>query len=214
MFLRIGVILLTVMTALMILVVSVLRTASIKHSFYPPANDSQFKKELSEIKDSEVVIDYQMPNPGSILPDHPAWSIKVLRDKFWLFLTRDSGKKAELNLLFADKRLISSKILFEKNKSDIAFSTLLKAREYFKESLRLEAENRKAGYETSEFATKLANASLKHRRIIDEILLIAPEDAKPKIVELQVYTLESFNEASSILESLGYEVPVNPYNGE
>lgn len=208
MLLRIVVILSTLFAAFMILFVSVLRTASIRNAFYRPASTASTNGHLP----GEVVINYDMPFPGSILPNHPLWPLKVARDKFWLFITRNSGRKAELNLLFADKRLVSSKILFERNKPDVAFSTLLKAREYFKESSKIERENRALGDDTTEFLIRLANASLKHRQVIDEISLIAPEDAKPKVDEVQVYTVDTYEEVSSILKSMGEDAPVNPYN--
>ena len=57
---------------------------------------------------------YELPFPGKVLPDSPFWVFKVIRDKVWYGLSFSHLKKAELALLFSDKRLGSAKILFEK----------------------------------------------------------------------------------------------------
>ena len=49
-------------------------------------------------------INYPLAYPG-ILPDNPLYPLKMLRDRIVFFLINDPFKKAEFNLLQADKRL-------------------------------------------------------------------------------------------------------------
>src|SRR3990167_744470 len=64
-------------------------------------------------------IQYDLPYPG-ILPDHPLYVFKTTRDKILEFFTRGNIKKAELYLLFSDKRAKMSQELAKKGKSKLA----------------------------------------------------------------------------------------------
>src|SRR3990172_8326684 len=100
---------LLVIFGLGILFTSILRSAAIHYSFSPSPGG-----EMQEVAEAEV--SYELPYPGRILPDGPLWFLKVARDKAWLIVTPSNLRKAELNLLFANKRLSASKLLFEKGK--------------------------------------------------------------------------------------------------
>lgn len=195
--------------AFAILFTSVLRTASVKYVF---SQETEIQEEGQEKEIAEI--DYVFPYPGRISPDSPFWPTKALRDKLWLLLTSNLSRKAELNLLFADKRIVMSKTLFEKDKSEIAFSTLTKAEKYLEEAFVIEQENRQKGTDTSEFLTILSKASLKHRQTIDEILMIAPEDARPGIGKVQDYSKEIYNKARNALQGKGLPIVENPFESE
>lgn len=209
MYRRILIVASTLLFAFAILFTSVLRTASVKYVFSQGT-------EIQEVGQENGVteIDYILPYPGRISPDSPLWPIKALRDRLWLLLTSNPGRKAELKLLFADKRLAMSKALFEKDKSEIAFSTLTKAEKYLEEACTLEQENRQRGTDTSEFLTILSKASLKHRQTIDEILMIAPEDARPGINRVQDYSKETYNRTRNALQGKGLPIVENPFESE
>jgi len=206
---RILIIASTLLLALGILFTSVFRTASVKYVF----SQENGKKETSS-EEENIEIDYALPYPGKVGPDNPLWSIKALRDKVWLMLTTNPTRKAELNLLFADKRVVMSKALFEKDKSEIAFSTLTKAEKYLEEAYDLEEKNRKDGIDTSEFLTILSKAALKHRKVIDEILEIAPEDAKPEVIKTQDYSKSVYNKTRDALQEKGLPIVENPFESE
>src|SRR3989344_251429 len=156
-------------------------------------------------------VNYDLPYQGRIMPDSPLWPLKALRDKIWLFITTNSSRRAELDLLFADKRLASAKILFEKDKPELAFTTLSKAEKYLEEAMLQENENRKKGMDTSQFLERLARASLKHFEVMEGIMTIAPEDAKPKIVEAQSYAKKVFESSRDALNEKGITPPENPF---
>ncbi len=206
---RILIIASTLLLALGILFTSVFRTASVKYVF----SQENGKKETSS-EEENIEIDYALPYPGRIGPDNPLWSIKALRDKVWLVLTTNPTRKAELNLLFADKRIVMSKTLFEKDKSEIAFSTLTKAEKYLEEAYDLEEKNRRDGIDTSEFLTTLSKATLKHREVIDKILEIAPEDAKPEVIKTQDYSKSVYNKTRDALQEKGLPIVENPFESE
>ncbi len=185
-----------------ILVASVVRVAAVKYDF------SGSESVLAATEESKIKIDYQLPYPG-ILPDNPLWYFKVLRDKARLYLTNDPLARAELELLYADKRLAGSKILFEKNKTNLALSTLTKAEKYLEEA---EIEAKKV--DSVSFLNKLAKASLKHRQITEEILAISPEDVRPKVVQTQDYSKNVYKRSRDAILSSGTNVPKSPFNGD
>jgi len=156
---------------------------------------------------------YELPFPGKVLPDSPFWVFKVIRDKVWYGLSFSHLKKAELALLFSDKRLGSAKILFEKKKPDIALSTLSKSERYMEIATSEEEIARKEGVDTSMFLGKIALASIKHRQVIEEeILPISPEDAKPEVIRLENYSKNAYKSARDALYSKGRSVPIDPFD--
>jgi len=206
---KITVVLPVLIIAFGVLFTSILRTAAVKYEFNGTSKINN--QNPSVLGESDVNIDYHLAYPGRVLPDSILWSIKALRDKVWLMLTTNSNRKAELKLLFADKRLGSSKILFERNKPEDGFSTLTKAEKYLEEASNAEVENRKKGSNTSELLERLAKASLKHYEVMQEIKTIAPEDATPKIVETENYAKRIYERSRDALMEIGKTPPENPF---
>ncbi|OGM21776.1 hypothetical protein A2714_04380 [Candidatus Woesebacteria bacterium RIFCSPHIGHO2_01_FULL_38_9] len=194
---------------LLILFISVFRTASVKYDFQGarlPQGSS------TVLGDAQPKIDYELPYPGGVLPDNVLWPLKVIRDRVWLSVTTNPTRKAELKLLFADKRIGMAKILFENGKADDGFSTLTKAEKYLEEASLQGEENKKEGVESTEFLTHLANASLKHYEVTETILTMAPEEARPGIVQVQEYPKHAFELARNSLQEKGKIPPENPFN--
>jgi len=209
MYRRILIIASTLVFAFAILFTSVLKAASVKYVFSQGVEMHEEQQEGDTIE-----IDYALPYPGRISPDSPLWPLKAFRDKVWLLLTTNPSRKGELQLLYADKRLVMSKALFEKDKSEIAFATLTKAEKYLEEACSIEEKNRQTGIDTYEFLTTLSKASLKHRQVIEEILLIAPEDARPGIRRTQDYSRETYSKTKNALQDKGMPTVENPFESE
>lgn len=188
-----------------ILSVSVLESASPRYVFSQAS-----PKPSSDPKD--LIIDYQLSYPGKVMPDHPLWLVKAARDRLWHTISMNPIKKAELSVLFSDKRLLMSKALFEREKPDLGFSTLTKAEKYLEKALIEEGQAREKGVDTSSLLVKIATASLKHKEVINSILEIAPEDAKPGIIVIEGKVIEVYKKAAEILNSKGIEAPVNPFD--
>lgn len=200
---KIAVVFSSIVLAIAILTISVFRCAGTRYAF-----TSSSPTPKPETIENKVEINYQLIYPGKILPDNPVWYAKVLRDKLQYLLTFNSTKKAELNLLYADKRLASSQILFEKGKVDLGYSTLTKSAKYLEKVFLNNPQD-------VQFLLKLANASLKHREVIEEVIVpLSPEDLKPEIIKTKNVTIISYNKTSDILKSKGEQPPTNPFESE
>ena len=204
---------LTLLFAGFILLASLLRVSSTSYSFYEKENlsylqnlenDGSYNKEDIDIK-------YFFSYPGKILPDNSFYFLKALRDKIWLLLNTNPNKRAEILLLFSDKRLVSSRILFEKGKPNIAFSTLTKAEKYLEEAALQNESNRKEGIDTTSFDLKLATASLKHWQELRDLINYAPEEMKPEIIKNISYSRNSYKLVRDSLLSKSINPPFNPF---
>lgn len=146
---------------LVILGVSATRQATAQEGM-SEAVESKFEVEQMVIEADEAeVIDYYLPYPG-ILPDHPMYWLKMVRDRVQLLLTTNEVKKAEKQLLYADKRLGAGWALVEGNKIQLGVTTLTKAEKYLEQALmsvsQLQAEDR--------LFEKVNKASKKHKEVL------------------------------------------------
>jgi len=169
-----------VVFAFWVLAVSVVRTVAIEGQSasqnykitVPTATQSVQKQE----------IDYFLAYPG-ILPDHFLYPVKMIRDRIRLWLTVEPLKKAELMLLFADKRLGAGKVLIEGNKVDLGISTLSKAEKYLQRSLTQIETIQKKDEKTRLFWEKLTTAAAKHEEILVSLKEKVGDSAKPALEE-------------------------------
>lgn len=166
----------------------------------------------AEVK-AEDATDYVFVYPGGVLPDSPFWYLKAFRDRVWLTVTTNPMKKAELSVLFADKRLMGAKKLFADNKPQLALSTLTKAEKYLENASAIEAKERKIGTDTKSFLMTLAKASLAHIGEMKKMLNLAPDDIKPGIVKAEDYAAEVYRQCQDALQSQGIVAPKNPFLG-
>ena len=198
----------TILVAFLVLFASVLRAASVNYSFYPQATPG----DASSNKTPQPDTSYYFVYPGSILPDSSLWYFKALRDKIWLTVTVDPGKKAELALLLSDKRLMMSKILFDRKKFELGFSTLSKGEKYLQMASDIDQNSHNHGTDTASFELRLSVAALKHREVIEQqILPEAPEDAKPGIIQTVNIAKDVYTSASDSLQTKGIAAPKSPF---
>ena len=156
-------------------------------------------------------INYHLPYSGNVLPDSPLWPLKALRDKVWIGVTTSHLRRAELALLFSDKRLVMTQKLFEKGEPDIAISTLTKGEMYFPIAVEEEKIARSQGVDTSIFLSKLALSALKHREVAEDLIQLAPEDIRPLIIKAENYAKDTYELAKDLLNSKGLPVPKDPF---
>ncbi len=158
---------------------------------------------------------YSLPYPGSILPDNWLWYFKAMRDRIQYSVSTDVLKRADLALLFSDKRLGASVSLFQNKKPDMAVSVLTKGEKYLEIAMKDEAKARRVGINTDDFLVRLATASLKHREVIEEqILPLTPEDLRPEVVKAEDYSKSAYKSCRDILSAKGKESPKDPFNGQ
>jgi hypothetical protein len=199
----------TILIAFAILLVSVLRCSNPKFASsttsyaYSPIVLSE-----TTTDNRSISIDYALAYQGKILPDNPLWYLKVLRDKAWLAITFNDAKKADLNLLFADKRLNASLELFKNNKPDLGTSTLSKSGKYMEKAGEQAKDNK-------DLLNKLALSSLKHRQVIeDEILPLTPEDLRAEVIKIENYSKLTYINTKERLLKFGLIPPENPFKSE
>ena len=118
---------------------------------------------LSATSSSTPEVNYELPYPG-LLPDSPLYFLRVIRDKIVGLLISNPLRKAEFDLLQADKRLNAGIYLFNKGKTSLAFSTVSKAENYFLQALDKTEEAKKRGENISDLEGKLKNAVKKHEQ--------------------------------------------------
>lgn len=126
-----------------------------------------------------AAVDYSLPYPG-ILPDHPLYFLKVLRDRILDKLIRDPQRKVEYYLLMADKRLNMGIYLENKEKPQLAETTVSKGEKYFAKGTalleRLISEGKISS--TSELLGEYRKAARKHEQVIISLKKDAPENIK------------------------------------
>lgn len=192
----------------LILLISVFRTASVKYEFTGVVLGSQ-NDETAPMR-----VNYDLAFPGKVLPDNPLWPVKALRDRVWLATTTSHTRKAELLLLLADKRISASHTFFVENKPEVGYETLLKAEHYLSLAGEKMKQNSDEGLDQRDFIRQLALASLKHREVIElQILPIAPDDARPEILQTLDTTKKTYEEAVHLMNQHNLNLPENPFNG-
>ena len=144
-----------------VLATSVIRITAQTVPFYQVAGETV----NLTLTPTPMVVNYHLAYPG-LLPDHFLYRFKMLRDKIWLSLTRDPYRKAEVLLLFADKRLGAAQALIVGGQEELGVTTLTKAEKYLVQTASQIEQAEKTGRKTDEFKENLAKASLKHQEVI------------------------------------------------
>ncbi len=142
-------------------------------------------------------VNYELPYPG-LLPDSPIYFLRIIRDKTVGFLIADSLKKAEFNLLQADKRLNAGIYLFNKGKVSLALSTVSKAENYFEQAIGKAKGARLEGMEVNEVTRKLINSARKHQEELEALAKKSPANFQESF-SLQSKRAEAFEKEAVTL---------------
>jgi len=194
--------------AFAILAVSILQSSEITYTF------ANINPGITNSIEGVPQVSYTLPFAGVVLPDSPLWFLKAIRDKIWFKVTSSPIRRAELALMFSDKRLAASKILFEKGNSNLGVSTLVKGEKYLEIALEQEKIARARGEDTSAFLLKIATSSLKHREIIDSLMRYVPDEAKAYIIKSENYAINAYTTSRDVLNSKNLICPFNPFDRE
>lgn len=155
-----------------------------------------YSQPVTTTPDNKVV--YQLPYPG-ILPDHPLYFLKVTRDQIQAFLTRDNVKKAQLYLLYSDKRLAMAQALEKKGKTSLALTTLSKGEKYFLKIPPLLGQASEQGASpTAEFVDRVKTSNSKHKEAISEMLQEIPQGSHEPLNEIMKITESSEREMQEL----------------
>lgn len=123
-------------------------------------------------------VEYLLSYPG-ILPDHPLYKLKALRDAILEFIISDPLKKTEFYILQADKRLGMGMALINEQKSMLAETTVSKGTKYLikaVDQINLYAKNGTPipGY----LVDKITKSLQKQEEVITELITKAAETDK------------------------------------
>lgn len=122
-------------------------------------------------------VDYYLPYPG-ILPDHPLYWLKMVRDRIGLVITSGETAKAGKLLLYADKRLGAAWALIDGGKQSLGVSTLTKAEKYLEQAVNSPSD--------AAIKDRLGKAVLKHEEVIVRLKAQAEAGYEPALDEMLV----------------------------
>lgn len=115
---------------------------------------------------SPTPIEYVMPYPG-LLPTHPLYFLKALRDRIIELLISDRVRKAEFYILQADKKLGMAIVLSEQGKSSDAKRSFTDSLSHRTQAVTELEDSKKNGDTTLGFILeKLTRSMLKHREVL------------------------------------------------
>ena len=141
---------------------------------------------------------YNLPDTG-ILPDHPFYFLKQLRDFITEITTRDSIKKAQLYLNYSDKHTSMALKLAEKGKEQLTVKTLTYGEECFIKIVPLLETSKKQGVSApDDLVAKLKNSNVKHREVIDVLLKQLNQGEREGLIKV----LNLNNKAKEQLENM------------
>jgi len=142
---------------------------------------------LAQVEEGTVStkVEYNLPYPG-MLPDSPLYFLKAFRDRVIATFISDSIKKAEFDLLQADKRLASGIALFEKGKKELAESTISKGENYFEDGIKNLELAKKQGKLNAGFLTSMELSAKKHLEILGDLKKESDGDLLKKIEVLEI----------------------------
>lgn len=144
-----------------------------------------------------VFVQYDLAFPG-ILPAHPFYKVKVFRDKLRLVITSDPKKRIDLLLHFADKGILASAMLVDKNQWKKAVETAFKAEHNMTlltpELYKLEEPIDQA------LLKKLQTASLKHQEVLLKLRERVPPDDKAAFSQIIDFSKRNQSEIEKYIE--------------
>lgn len=172
--------------ATLILAVSVFKTASVKYVFSQEPSPAPEESNITNV-------DYKLPTL-SITPENPLWALQALIDM------GDSEPRAYLEN--ADMRLVAGEQMFRDGKVEEAVLVFEKAELYLKES-----------YEAAraEDLYTISLASLKHRQVLETILVQVPEDGRATVARILDIPKEIYINSASDLTDAGLGAPEYPF---
>ncbi|OIO15195.1 hypothetical protein COV53_06575 [Candidatus Gottesmanbacteria bacterium CG11_big_fil_rev_8_21_14_0_20_37_11] len=136
------------------------------------AQEAQKPDNMSSIPVPTIV--YVLPYPG-ILPNHPLFFLKELRDKILIIITRKTNEKSNLYLLLSDKSLVMGQMLWESKNYDESVKSLEKGESHLLNSILVLLKNQNGETLPPGFTDKIKLAAKKHEEVIKNILTTTSE---------------------------------------
>lgn len=126
----------------------------------------------------EQKVEYLLPYPG-ILPDHPLYFLKALRDRILEALIVDPLRKSEFYLLQADKRLNMAIFFGNKGASSQAAQSVTIARQFMERTVRGLVAFRNSGSQVpASTVDRLEKSMAKHIEVLGNMVANAGESER------------------------------------
>lgn len=123
-------------------------------------------------------VEYTLPYPG-LLPDHPLYFLRALRDSIQKLLVSKPEEKADYYLLQADKAVSASSMLVQKPETHkLAGAVAIESQEYFSEALDSVEEAHTQGFGIQHITQRLIMASKKHQETLIGLQRAVGEEEK------------------------------------
>ena len=129
---------------------------------------SVFAKVSDATPSSANVVEYVLPYPG-ILPDHPLFALKAVRD--WIFerLITDPQRLSEFHILQSDKRLAMAGMFMDQSKPEGAVAAVSQSEEFMKKAIDTAKKVReREGEVPGHILDRLERSVAKHLLLIEE----------------------------------------------
>lgn len=139
-----------------------------------------------DVEAEEEPVNYTLPYPG-MLPDHPLYFLKSVRDSIIGVLISDPIKKAEFYLLAADKQIASAQTLADSEKDELAQKSIKNAKNNI--SLAL-LEIQKAKQQKKDYIPlrdRIKAASIKHAEVLENIDRVTGDTSQKTVDEYRSY---------------------------
>lgn len=193
--------------AFLILLFSIFRTTGINYVFSMEPNTDQDSATASA---KLANVEYDLPELLEAYPNDFFWPIKAFNDRAELFLQFDPIKKATVMLSHADERLVAGLEFVEDDNFGEGLHILAKSEDYLYDAVML--VKTEDSPEATEFMLNANQASLKHRQVMEKVLILSPDDARPYVVEIIRKTKLSYTESRVYLESHDSQAYPNPFD--
>lgn len=142
---------------------------------------------------ASAVIKYDLAYPG-ILPDNPLYKLKVLRDKIISSFIGDPKNKINFYLLQADKGILATAMLVDKNKIKLAEETVLKAEHNF--TLLIHEFGNLSEKPDAAFFQRLKTSSLKHQEVLLSLIKRVPGDQRNVFETVLEFSKRNLNQVN------------------
>ncbi len=167
------------------LLVTALFSASQTHAATPQSTTA-----AQLVQDEKVI--YTLPPAGQVIPGHPLFMIKQIRDGIEDLITRDPLQKAKLKLRNADRYIVYSQVLTEHNMPMRAVESIRTAISYQEDALaeinilfaqqKDVDEDKKS--ESRQLRFVLVQSNIKQSEIIRDLLNKLPDGEQETLLAL------------------------------
>jgi hypothetical protein len=149
----------------------------------------------------EEKINYVFPSPG-ILPDHPFYWLKMVRDRIYLIFTPNTQERLKLQAHYADKRLSAGYILITKGQTGLGVSTITKAEKYLHEALLKAEKLFESGSLSDQELRSLLKTAIAHQAILSSLSQNTTGQHQQVLASMQKLNQEFLTEAAALSDTL------------